>query len=128
MRLKNRCRSIWTVLAGEPVKYYVFKATTDDRVVPKDKHLYALRHIMLRQGAVTVDDIVRLLMKRVAKPKWVVSTKALVTLHYLMIHSDMPSDVIGLHYENFHYTNPMVFDEPDGRMSRSMAEIRRYAR
>ena len=41
------------------------------------QHLYALRHIMLRQGAVTVDDIVRLLMKRVAKPKWLVSTKAL---------------------------------------------------
>jgi len=74
-------------LAGQGLAKAVCKATTEEIIGPKKKHLDYLLHCT-NEPNVSIPTLANLLIERTQNPSWVVVYKALITIHHLMCYGN----------------------------------------
>lgn len=74
-------------LAGQGLARVVCKATTEEAIGPKKKHLDYLLHCT-NEPNVSIPQLANLLIERTQHSSWVVVFKALVTVHNLMCYGN----------------------------------------
>jgi len=74
-------------LAGQGLAKAVCKATTEEIIGPKKKHLDYLLHCT-NEPNVSIPTLANLLIERTQNPSWVVVYKALITTHHLMCYGN----------------------------------------
>ncbi|KAL3120762.1 hypothetical protein niasHT_008054 [Heterodera trifolii] len=74
-------------LAGSQLGKTICKATTEELMAPKKKHLDYLLHCT-NEPNVSIPSMANLLIERTQNPNWVVVYKALLTIHNLMCYGN----------------------------------------
>jgi len=74
-------------LAGQGLAKAVCKATTEELIGPKKKHLDYLLHCT-EEPNVSIPTLANLLIERAQSPNWIVVFKGLVTIHHLMCYGN----------------------------------------
>jgi len=74
-------------LAGQGLAKAVCKATTEELIGPKKKHLDYLLHCT-EEPNVSIPTLANLLIERTQNQNWIVVFKALVTLHHMMCYGN----------------------------------------
>uniref|UniRef100_A0A914HP86 ENTH domain-containing protein n=1 Tax=Globodera rostochiensis TaxID=31243 RepID=A0A914HP86_GLORO len=74
-------------LAGSQLGKTICKATTEELMAPKKKHLDYLLHCT-NEPNVSIPSMANLLIERTQNPNWVVVYKALITIHNLMCYGN----------------------------------------
>ncbi|XP_054717779.1 clathrin coat assembly protein AP180-like isoform X2 [Uloborus diversus] len=74
-------------LAGQGLARIVCKATTEEVIGPKKKHLDYLLHCT-NEPNVSIPQLANLLIERTQNASWVVVFKALITVHHLMCYGN----------------------------------------
>jgi len=74
-------------LAGQGLAKAVCKATTEEIIGPKKKHLDYLLHCT-NEPNVSIPTLANLLLERTQNPSWVVVYKALITIHHLQCYGN----------------------------------------
>jgi len=74
-------------LAGQGLAKAVCKATTEEIIGPKKKHLDYLLHCT-NEPNVSIPTLANLLIERTLNPSWVVVYKGLITIHHLMCYGN----------------------------------------
>lgn len=85
--LNDRLNAARYALAGQGLARVVCKATTEEVIGPKKKHLdYLLQ--CTHEPNVSIPQMANLLIERTNHSSWVVVFKALVTVHHLMCYGN----------------------------------------
>uniref|UniRef100_A0A183CF99 ENTH domain-containing protein n=1 Tax=Globodera pallida TaxID=36090 RepID=A0A183CF99_GLOPA len=74
-------------LAGSQLGKTICKATTEELMAPKKKHLDYLLHCT-NEPNVSIPSMANLLIERTQNPNWVVVYKALITIHNMMCYGN----------------------------------------
>jgi len=74
-------------LAGQGLAKAVCKASTEEIIGPKKKHLDYLLHCT-NEPNVSIPTLANLLLERTQNPSWVVVYKALITIHHLQCYGN----------------------------------------
>ncbi|CAD5209814.1 unnamed protein product [Bursaphelenchus xylophilus] len=74
-------------LAGSQLGKTICKATTEELMAPKKKHLDYLLHCT-NEPNVSIPSMANLLIERTQNPNWIVVYKALITIHNLMCYGN----------------------------------------
>eukprot|EP00088_Acartia_fossae_P034121 TRINITY_DN349_c0_g1_i5.p1 TRINITY_DN349_c0_g1~~TRINITY_DN349_c0_g1_i5.p1 ORF type:complete len:841 (-),score=235.56 TRINITY_DN349_c0_g1_i5:1003-3525(-) len=74
-------------IAGQGLAKAVCKATTEEIIGPKKKHLDYLLHCT-NEPNVSIPTLANLLIERTQNPNWVVVFKSLITTHHLMCYGN----------------------------------------
>ncbi|KJH52957.1 ANTH domain protein [Dictyocaulus viviparus] len=74
-------------LAGSQLGKTICKATTEELVAPKKKHLDYLLHCT-NEPNVSIPSMANLLIERTQHPSWTVVYKALITIHNIMCYGN----------------------------------------
>uniref|UniRef100_A0AC35TXB8 ENTH domain-containing protein n=1 Tax=Rhabditophanes sp. KR3021 TaxID=114890 RepID=A0AC35TXB8_9BILA len=74
-------------LAGSQLGKTICKATTEEIMAPKKKHLDYLIHCT-NEPNVSIPTLANMLLERIQNPSWVVVYKALITMHNLMCYGN----------------------------------------
>jgi len=74
-------------LAGQGLAKAVCKATTEEIIGPKKKHLDYLLHCT-NEPNVSIPTLANLLIERTQNPSWVVVYKSLITIHHMMCYGN----------------------------------------
>ena len=86
---------------GSQIGKKVCKATTEEILAPKRKHLEDLLQYT-HDSNVNVSDIVDMLLSRTHNQSWVVVYKSLITLHHLMCYgNEVQSSILFALYSFF---------------------------
>lgn len=113
-------------LAGQGLAKAVCKATTEEIIGPKKKHLDYLLHCT-NEPNVSIPTLANLLIERTQNPSWVVVYKALITTHHLMCYgNERFMQYLASSNSNFQLNN---FLDKTGVQGYDMSPfIRRYAK
>jgi len=85
--LQDRLLAARHSLAGQGLAKAVCKATTEEIIGPKKKHLdYLLQ--CTNEPNVSIPTLANLLIERTLNPNWVVVYKSLITIHHLMCYGN----------------------------------------
>jgi len=85
--LNDRILAARHSLAGQGLAKAVCKATTEEIIGPKKKHLdYLLQ--CTNEPNVSIPTLANLLIERTLNPNWVVVYKSLITIHHLMCYGN----------------------------------------
>uniref|UniRef100_A0AAF5DAS7 ENTH domain-containing protein n=2 Tax=Strongyloides stercoralis TaxID=6248 RepID=A0AAF5DAS7_STRER len=74
-------------LAGSQLGKTICKATTEELMAPKKKHLDYLLHCT-NEPNVSIPSMANMLLERIQNPNWVVVYKALITMHNIMCYGN----------------------------------------
>merc|ERR1711962_1140921 len=74
-------------LAGQGLAKAVCKATTEEVIGPKKKHLDYLLHCT-NEPNVSIPQLANLLIERTQQQSWVIVYKALITVHHMMCYGN----------------------------------------
>ncbi|VDM99986.1 unnamed protein product [Thelazia callipaeda] len=74
-------------LAGSQLGKTICKATTEEVMAPKKKHLDYLLHCT-QEPNVSIPSMANLLIERTQNPNWTVVYKALITIHNIMCYGN----------------------------------------
>ncbi|XP_064473180.1 phosphatidylinositol-binding clathrin assembly protein LAP-like isoform X5 [Ornithodoros turicata] len=85
--LSDRLTAARHTIAGQGLARVVCKATTEEVIGPKKKHLDYLLHCT-NEPNVSIPQLANLLIERTQNSNWVVVFKALVTVHHLMCYGN----------------------------------------
>ncbi|XP_035209598.1 phosphatidylinositol-binding clathrin assembly protein-like isoform X3 [Stegodyphus dumicola] len=85
--LNDRLTAARHALAGQGLARIVCKATTEEIIGPKKKHLDYLLHCT-NEPNVSIPQLANLLIERTQNTSWVVVFKALITVHHLMCYGN----------------------------------------
>jgi len=85
--LNDRILAARHSLAGQGLAKAVCKATTEELIGPKKKHLDYLLHCT-EEPNVSIPTLANLLIERTQNPNWIVVFKSLVTLHHMMCYGN----------------------------------------
>ncbi|GFT48070.1 phosphatidylinositol-binding clathrin assembly protein LAP [Nephila pilipes] len=85
--LNDRLTAARHALAGQGLARIVCKATTEEVIGPKKKHLDYLLHCT-NEPNVSIPQLANLLIERTQNTSWVVVFKALITVHHLMCYGN----------------------------------------
>merc|ERR1711962_1625257 len=112
--------------AGQGLAKAVCKATTEEIIGPKKKHLDYLLHCT-NEPNVSIPTLANLLIERTQNPSWVVVYKALITTHHLMCYgNERFVQYLASSNSNFQLNN---FLDKTGVQGYDMSPfIRRYAK
>lgn len=113
-------------IAGQGLAKAVCKATTEEIIGPKKKHLDYLLHCT-NEPNVSIPTLANLLIERTQNPSWVVVYKALITTHHLMCYgNERFMQYLASSNSNFQLNN---FLDKTGVQGYDMSPfIRRYAK
>ncbi|CAH0771400.1 unnamed protein product [Bemisia tabaci] len=113
-------------LAGQGLAKSVCKATTEELIGPKKKHLDYLIHCT-NEPNVSIPQLANLLIERSQNANWVVVFKALITVHHLMCYgNERFTQYLASSNSSFQLSN---FLDKSGVQGYDMSPfIRRYAR
>jgi len=113
-------------LAGQGLAKAVCKATTEEIIGPKKKHLDYLLHCT-NEPNVSIPTLANLLIERTLNPSWVVVYKGLITIHHLMCYgNERFTQYLASSNSNFQLSN---FLDKTGVQGYDMSPfIRRYAK
>ncbi|XP_076272855.1 phosphatidylinositol-binding clathrin assembly protein LAP-like isoform X2 [Rhynchophorus ferrugineus] len=113
-------------LAGQGLAKSVCKATTEEMIGPKKKHLDYLVHCT-NEPNVSIPQLANLLIERSQNTNWVVVYKALVTCHHMMCYgNERFTQFLASNNSTFQLSN---FLDKGGLQGYDMSPfIRRYAR
>jgi len=113
-------------LAGQGLAKAVCKATTEEIIGPKKKHLDYLLHCT-NEPNVSIPTLANLLIERTQNPSWVVVYKSLITCHHLMCYgNERFTQYLASSNSNFQLNN---FLDKTGVQGYDMSPfIRRYAK
>lgn len=113
-------------LAGQGLAKAVCKATTEEIIGPKKKHLDYLLHCT-NEPNVSIPTLANLLIERTLNPSWVVVYKGLITIHHLMCYgNERFTQYLASSNSNFQLAN---FLDKTGVQGYDMSPfIRRYAK
>jgi hypothetical protein len=113
-------------LAGQGLAKAVCKATTEEIIGPKKKHLDYLLHCT-NEPNVSIPTLANLLIERTQNPNWCVVYKALITIHHLMCYgNERFTQYLASSNSNFQLNN---FLDKTGVQGYDMSPfIRRYAK
>jgi len=124
--LNDRILAARHSLAGQGLAKAVCKATTEEIIGPKKKHLdYLLQ--CTNEPNVSIPTLANLLIERTLNPNWVVVYKSLITLHHLMCYgNERFTQYLASSNSNFQLAN---FLDKTGVQGYDMSPfIRRYAK
>ncbi|XP_077486958.1 phosphatidylinositol-binding clathrin assembly protein lap isoform X3 [Amblyomma americanum] len=85
--LNDRLMAARHTIAGQGLARVVCKATTEEVIGPKKKHLDYLLHCT-NEPNVSIPQLANLLIERTQNSNWVVVFKSLVTIHHLMCYGN----------------------------------------
>jgi hypothetical protein len=85
--LNDRMLAARHSLAGQGLAKAVCKATTEELIGPKKKHLDYLLHCT-EEPNVSIPTLANLLIERAQSQNWIVVFKSLVTIHHLMCYGN----------------------------------------
>ncbi|KAH7726921.1 Protein UNC-11 e [Aphelenchoides avenae] len=85
--LTDRLTAAKHALAGSQLAKTICKATTEELMAPKKKHLDYLLHCT-NEPNVSIPSMANLLIERTQNPNWVVVYKALITIHNVMCYGN----------------------------------------
>jgi len=85
--LNDRLLAARHSIAGQGLAKAVCKATTEELIGPKKKHLDYLLHCT-EEPNVSIPTLANLLIERTQNPNWIVVFKGLVTLHHMMCYGN----------------------------------------
>ncbi|XP_074038002.1 phosphatidylinositol-binding clathrin assembly protein LAP isoform X2 [Leptinotarsa decemlineata] len=113
-------------LAGQGLAKSVCKATTEEMIGPKKKHLDYLVHCT-NEPNVSIPQLANLLIERSQNTNWIVVYKALVTVHHMMCYgNERFTQFLASSNSTFQLSN---FLDKGGVQGYDMSPfIRRYAR
>jgi len=124
--LQDRLLAARHSLAGQGLAKAVCKATTEEIIGPKKKHLdYLLQ--CTNEPNVSIPTLANLLLERTLNPSWVVVYKSLITIHHLMCYgNERFTQYLASSNSNFQLAN---FLDKTGVQGYDMSPfIRRYAK
>jgi len=124
--LQDRLLAARHSLAGQGLAKAVCKATTEEIIGPKKKHLdYLLQ--CTNEPNVSIPTLANLLIERTLNPNWVVVYKSLITIHHLMCYgNERFTQYLASSNSNFQLAN---FLDKTGVQGYDMSPfIRRYAK
>lgn len=85
--LNDRLNAARYALAGQGLARVVCKATTEELLAPKKKHLdYLLQ--CTHEANVSIPQLANLLIERTSHGSWIVVFKSLITVHHLMCYGN----------------------------------------
>ncbi|XP_045527153.1 phosphatidylinositol-binding clathrin assembly protein LAP isoform X6 [Pieris brassicae] len=113
-------------IAGQGLAKSVCKATTEEMIAPKKKHLDYLVHCT-NEPNVSIPQLANLLVERTQNTNWVVVYKALITVHHLLAYgNERFTQYLASSNSSFQLSN---FLDKSGVQGYDMSPfIRRYAR
>ncbi|XP_022127245.2 phosphatidylinositol-binding clathrin assembly protein LAP isoform X5 [Pieris rapae] len=113
-------------IAGQGLAKSVCKATTEEMIAPKKKHLDYLVHCT-NEPNVSIPQLANLLVERTQNTNWVVVYKALLTVHHLLAYgNERFTQYLASSNSTFQLSN---FLDKSGVQGYDMSPfIRRYAR
>jgi hypothetical protein len=124
--LNDRINAARYALAGQGLARCVCKATTEEVIGPKKKHLdYLLA--CTHEPNVSIPQLANLLIERTNHIHWVVVFKALVTVHHLMSYGN-ERFIQYLASSNYSFELSTFLDKTSGRDFSMSTFIRRYSR
>ena len=85
--LNDRLLAARHSIAGQGLAKAVCKATTEELIGPKKKHLDYLLHCT-EEPNVSIPTLANLLIERTQNQNWIVVFKGLVTLHHMMCYGN----------------------------------------
>jgi len=85
--INDRLQAARYSLAGQGLAKSVCKATTEEVMGPKKKHLDYLLHCT-NEPNISIPQLANLLIERTAHTSWVVVYKALITVHHLICYGN----------------------------------------
>lgn len=114
-------------LAGQGLAKAVCKASTEELMGPKKKHLDYLLHCT-EEPNVSIPTLANLLIERTNSPNWIVAFKGLVSIHHMMNYGN-ERFVQYLASSNSSFELSEFLDKSTGGTSYSMSPfVRRYAK
>ncbi|XP_075678573.1 phosphatidylinositol-binding clathrin assembly protein lap isoform X1 [Dermatophagoides pteronyssinus] len=124
--LNDRINAARYALAGQGLARVVCKATTEEMIAPKKKHIdYLLQ--CTDEPNVSIPQLANLLIERTQQSSWIVVFKALVTVHHLMCYgNERFTQYLASSNCNFQLNNYLDKSLPKGYDMSIF--IRRYAR
>lgn len=124
--LNDRINAARYALAGQGLARCVCKATTEEVIGPKKKHLdYLLA--CTHEPNVSIPQLANLLIERTNHIQWVVVFKALVTVHHLMSYGN-ERFIQYLASSNYSFELSTFLDKTSARDFSMSTFIRRYSR
>jgi len=113
-------------IAGQGLAKAVCKATTEEIIGPKKKHLDYLLHCT-NEPNVSIPTLANLLLERTQNPNWVVVFKGLISTHHLMCYgNERFTQYLASSNSNFQLSNYL---DKSGVQGYDMSPfIRRYAK
>uniref|UniRef100_A0A0N4ZEV8 ENTH domain-containing protein n=1 Tax=Parastrongyloides trichosuri TaxID=131310 RepID=A0A0N4ZEV8_PARTI len=113
-------------LAGSQLGKTICKATTEELMAPKKKHLDYLLHCT-NEPNVSIPSMANMLLERIQNPNWVVVYKALITMHNIMCYgNERFSQYLASCNATFNLTN---FIDKTNTSGYEMSEhVRRYGK
>ncbi|XP_061379956.1 phosphatidylinositol-binding clathrin assembly protein LAP isoform X4 [Danaus plexippus] len=113
-------------IAGQGLAKSVCKATTEEMIAPKKKHLDYLVHCT-NEPNVSIPQLANLLVERTQNTNWVVVYKALITVHHLLAYgNERFTQYLASSNSTFQLSN---FHDKSGVQGYDMSPfIRRYAK
>uniref|UniRef100_A0A7E4VAG4 ENTH domain-containing protein n=1 Tax=Panagrellus redivivus TaxID=6233 RepID=A0A7E4VAG4_PANRE len=85
--ITDRLTAARHALAGSQLGKTICKATTEELVAPKKKHLDYLLHCT-NEPNVSIPSMANMLIERTQNPNWIVVYKALITIHNVMCYGN----------------------------------------
>ncbi|KPM10967.1 phosphatidylinositol-binding clathrin assembly protein LAP-like protein [Sarcoptes scabiei] len=124
--LNDRINAARYALAGQGLARVVCKATTEELIAPKKKHIdYLLQ--CTEEPNVSIPQLANLLIERTQHTSWIVVFKALITVHHLMCYgNERFTQYLASSNCNFQLNNYIDKNAPKGYDMSIF--IRRYAR
>lgn len=121
----DRLNAAKHTVAGSALGRAVVKATTEEIMAPKRKHLdYLLQ--CTSEINVSIPQMADLLIERTQNTSWVVTFKALITIHHLMCYgNERFSQYMASHNSKFHLNN--FVDKTSSQGIDMTSYIRKYA-
>ncbi|CAF0845233.1 unnamed protein product [Adineta ricciae] len=121
----DRILAAKNTIAGQPVAKVVCKATTEELMGPKRKHLDCLLQATHEMN-VSIPDIADLLIERSQNSSWIVSFKSLITIHHLMAYGNERFEAY-MASHNHHLQTSIYTDRLGMGGSDMTTHLRRYA-
>ncbi|KAE9554068.1 hypothetical protein FO519_002710 [Halicephalobus sp. NKZ332] len=124
--ITDRLTAARHALAGSQLGKTICKATTEELMAPKKKHLDYLLHCT-NEPNVSIPSMANLLIERTQNPNWVVAYKALITIHNIMCYgNERFSQYLASCNTTFNLTNFLDKSNPQGYDMSN--HVRRYGK
>jgi len=124
--ITDRLTAARHALAGSQLGKTICKATTEELMAPKKKHLDYLLHCT-NEPNVSIPSMANLLIERTQNPNWVVVYKALITIHNIMCYgNERFSQYLASCNTTFNLTNFLDKSNPQGYDMSN--HVRRYGK